>query len=95
MLAWCPCTTKQLTCSRPARLCCPHRQRREVFAHLRSPWSDLPYRVGDAVNLIAQLDLYDGQLHCLLEGDSGLLVLHPDVLLSGGAGLGGRRTMYV
>jgi hypothetical protein len=62
-------------------------QGREVFAHLRPPWSDLPYRVGDAVNLVARLDVFDGQHHCLLDMESGLLVLHPDVLLSGGAAL--------
>lgn len=56
---------------------------REVFAHLRSPWSDLPYRVGDAVNLLATLDCFDGQYHCLLDMERGMLVLHPDVLLSG------------
>ncbi|GAB4823940.1 hypothetical protein N2152v2_010986 [Parachlorella kessleri] len=56
---------------------------REVFAHLRTPWADLPYRVGDEVNLVARLDDFDGQLHCLLDMENGMLVLHPDVLLSG------------
>jgi len=58
-------------------------QGREVFAHLRMPWADLPYRVGDEVNLVARLDDFDGQLHCLLDMENGMLVLHPDVLLSG------------
>ncbi len=56
-----------------------------MFAHLRTPWNDLPYHVGDTVNLVAQLDEFDGQLHCLLDMENGMLVLHPDVLLSGGA----------
>lgn len=35
------------------------------------------------VNLLADLDMFDGHLHCELTLDRGMLVLHPDLLLSG------------
>ena len=60
-----------------------------MYAHLHPPWSDLPYRPGDAVNLLAPLDLFEGHWHALLTMEQGLLVLHPDVLLSGAGGRGG------
>lgn len=56
----------------------------KVWAHLRPPWSEAVYRVGDACNLmVARLDEFEGQLHALLDCNAGFLVLHPDVLLSG------------
>ena len=39
-----------------------------------------------AVNLLAQLDYFEGHHHCLLSMEQGMLVLHPDVLLSGAGG---------
>jgi hypothetical protein len=35
--------------------------------------------------VLAQLDWFDGHYHCLLNMEQGMLVLHPDVLLSGAA----------
>ncbi|KAL4448106.1 hypothetical protein ABPG75_005325 [Micractinium tetrahymenae] len=58
-------------------------QNRDVYAHLHAPWCDLPYRVGDPVNVLAELDLFEGHYHCLLNMERGMLILHPDVLLSG------------
>lgn len=37
-----------------------------------------------AVNVLAQLDFFEGHYHCLLNMEQGMLILHPDVLLSGG-----------
>jgi hypothetical protein len=66
-------------------------QDRYVYAHLHTPWCDLPIRVGDPLNLLAPLDSFEGRLHALLNLERGLLVLHPDLLLSGGwAGRAGR-----
>ena len=59
-------------------------QDRHVYAHLYSPWSEEGvYRVGDTCSLLAQLDTFEGHHHCLLNLERGLLVLHPDLLLSG------------
>ena len=33
--------------------------------------------------MLAQLDFFEGHWHCLLNMERGMLVLHPDVLLSG------------
>lgn len=35
--------------------------------------------------MLAQLDLFEGHCHCLLNMEQGMLILHPDVLLSGAA----------
>ena len=64
-----------------------------MYAHLRSPWCDGAYRPGDPVALLAELDLHAGQWHALLDMErGGMLVHHPDLLLSGGrwAGAGAR-----
>lgn len=44
---------------------------------------DAPMDVGDAVNIIAKSYEQDGQQHVYLDHAQGLMVLHPDVLLSG------------
>lgn len=44
------------------------------------------------VNLLAELDLFEGNYHCLLIMERGMLILHPDVLLSGGCRPAGSRS---
>lgn len=60
----------------------------EVWVHLGHPWCDCPYAVGDAANIIGGVASTDAQgRRCVFLSDGqGLLVLHPDVLLSGGWG---------
>ena len=57
----------------------------EVTAHLHACWAGSPVAPGDAVNLIAEVYRAEagGGLHAVLDDSAGLLVLHPDVLLSG------------
>ena len=44
-----------------------------------------PLHCMPAVNiLVSQLDWFDGAHHCLLNMERGMLILHPDLLLSGG-----------
>jgi hypothetical protein len=58
-----------------ARPCCWLRQRAALPVG--------PPCRGGAVNLLAPLDWFEGRWHCLLDMERGMLVLHPDVLLSG------------
>jgi hypothetical protein len=53
--------------------------------HLSHPWCDCPIAVGDAANIIGGAAATDeaGRPMLYLSGSQGLLVLHPDVLLSG------------
>lgn len=53
------------------------------MAHLHGCWADTPVRPGDAVNLLAEAYSAEGGRHAVVDDDSGLLILHPDVLLSG------------
>jgi hypothetical protein len=57
----------------------------EVWVYLSHPWSDCPIAVGDAANIIGGVAGTDeaGRALLYLSGSQGLLVLHPDVLLSG------------
>jgi hypothetical protein len=57
----------------------------EVWVHLRHPWVDMPVRPGDVINLIAQVQPPgpDGRRHATCDCDQGLVILHPDILLSG------------
>jgi hypothetical protein len=57
----------------------------EVWVHLSHPWCDCPIAVGDAANIIGGAAATDeaGRPMLYLSGSQGLLVLHPDVLLSG------------
>jgi hypothetical protein len=59
----------------------------EVWVHLSHPWCDCPIAVGDAANIIGGAAATDeaGRSLLYLSGSQGLLVLHPDVLLSGEA----------
>jgi hypothetical protein len=63
-----------------------HSQGTEVWVHLSHPWSDCPIAVGDAANIIGGAAATDdaGKAVLYLSRSQGLLVLHPDVLLSGG-----------
>jgi hypothetical protein len=56
-----------------------------VVVHLRHPWVDLPVRPGDSINLIAQMEGPgpDGRLSATCDSTQGLVILHPDILLSG------------
>lgn len=60
-----------------------HTQGMETVAHLSGCWADTPVRPGDGVNLIAPGYMHGGARHAVVDDDSGLLILHPDVLLSG------------
>ena len=53
--------------------------------HAQHPWDDVQLSPGDAVNVLAErVDAgADGRAHATLDGSSGMLILHPDVLLSG------------
>lgn len=53
--------------------------------HLSHPWCDTPVQVGDPVNVIDGVitSSSSGVPHVYLDHRQGLLVLHPDVLLSG------------
>ena len=55
----------------------------ETMAHLQDCWVDSPVVVGDSVNLIAEVYAHEGTRHAVLDSNAGLLILHPDVLLSG------------
>eukprot|EP00891_Asterochloris_glomerata_P005487 jgi/Astpho2/5487/Aster-x0254 len=51
--------------------------------HLLHGWADTPARAGDAVNVLADAQMHEGQWHATCDYQSGFLVLHPDLLLSG------------
>ena len=55
----------------------------EVVAHLEGSWAATPATVGDAVNLVADVYQHEGSSHAVVDDRAGLLVLHPDLLLSG------------
>eukprot|EP00798_Chlamydomonas_sp_ICE-L_P015376 gene15376-21461_t len=57
----------------------------ELIAHLHHMWADLDASVGDNVNVVGgPIEERGGQRHIRFDCDStALLVLHPDVLLSG------------
>ena len=55
------------------------------MAHLGGCWVDTPVAPGDGVNLIAEVYSHGGARHVVVDDGAGLLILHPDVLLSGGA----------
>ena len=54
-----------------------------MTAHLEGGWAATPAAVGDAVNLVADVYDHDGAAHAVVDDRAGLLVLHPDLLLSG------------
>ncbi len=59
-------------------------QGRPVVVHLRDIWADLPAQPGDPVNLLCEVtEGADGQLHATCCSAHGMVVLHPDVLISG------------
>ena len=62
----------------------PRFQGQLLIAHLQQLWVDTPVCVGDSVNVIGAVEVYNGDRHIRLDSTQGLLVLHPDVLLSGG-----------
>ena len=53
--------------------------------HAQHPWDDVQLSPGDAVNVLAErVDVgADGRAHATVDTSSGMLILHPDVLLSG------------
>lgn len=68
---------------------CHEASATQRWLHLHGIWADTPARAGDAVNVIFRpghgwQQGGDGALHAVLSsGAEGLLVLHPDVLMSG------------
>ena len=59
-------------------------QGREVVAHLQDGWSATPVKAGDTVHLLAPLTPGQGAAHhATLTHSDGLLIVHPDILLSG------------
>ena len=54
-----------------------------MTAHLEGSWSATPAAVGDAVSLVTDVYQHDGAAHAVVDDRAGLLVLHPDLLLSG------------
>lgn len=59
-------------------------QGEEVTAHLHDGWAATDARPGDPVHLIAPIDRSDASgPHAHVSHRDGLLILHPDVLLSG------------
>ncbi|KAK9824153.1 hypothetical protein WJX72_008129 [[Myrmecia] bisecta] len=59
------------------------RTGRQVWAHLQDGWQDTPVRSGDAVNLLAEIHEHEDGAHAVCSYNQGLIVLHPDLLLSG------------
>lgn len=53
--------------------------------HLSHPWSDCPVAAGDAANVIGGVRSTDdsGRQHVYLDHKQGMIIMHPDVLLSG------------
>ncbi|KAL0030927.1 hypothetical protein WJX79_001622 [Trebouxia sp. C0005] len=56
----------------------------QVVVHLRDCWFDTPVEPGHSVNLLAEKVLEDdGVLHAVCNFQAGMVILHPDLLLSG------------
>ncbi|DBA90758.1 TPA: DNA replication endonuclease-helicase Dna2, variant 2 [Trebouxia sp. C0004] len=56
----------------------------QVVVHLRDCWFDTPVELGHSVNLLAEKVLEgDGVLHAVCNFQAGMVILHPDLLLSG------------
>ena len=55
----------------------------EVTVHLEGSWSGTPAVVGNGVSLVADVYQHEGMAHAVVDDRAGLLVLHPDLLLSG------------
>ena len=59
-------------------------QGREAVAHLHDSWAASPVEAGDLVHLLAPLLPGEhGSVHATLTQSAGLLIVHPDILLSG------------
>ncbi|BDA50405.1 probable DNA replication ATP-dependent helicase/nuclease DNA2 at C-terminar half [Coccomyxa sp. Obi] len=59
------------------------RTSRELAVHLRDGWMGTPVQPGDTVHVLAHVDVAQGQAHAVCDHAAGLLVVQPDVLLSG------------
>ncbi|KAL0046566.1 hypothetical protein WJX82_003944 [Trebouxia sp. C0006] len=56
----------------------------QVVVHLRDCWFDTPVEPGHSVNLLAEkVQEGDGVLHAVCNFEAGMVILHPDLLLSG------------
>lgn len=55
----------------------------QVICHCRDPWRNAPVAAGDSVNLLGEPYTLDGVDHVDCDYNGGMLVLHPDILLSG------------
>ena len=57
-----------------------------MIGHLRDVWTDTRVNPGDSLNIVGVFPepwVPGGPLHLVADMDKGLVVLHPDVLLSG------------
>lgn len=62
-------------------------QAAEVWAHLHDMWTEVEVSAGDTVNVLGgKQQEHEGMAHITLDYQHGFLILHPDVLLSGGHG---------
>ncbi|CAL8464813.1 g4348 [Coccomyxa elongata] len=59
------------------------RTSRELAVQLRDGWMGTPVQPGDTVHVLAHVDVTEGQAHAVCDHAAGLLVVQPDVLLSG------------
>lgn len=59
----------------------------ERWGHLHGGWQDTDVRPGDPVNIIMDAGSWqtaaDGGMHATISDASGLVILHPDILVSG------------
>lgn len=57
-----------------------------MIAHLQDGWAESAVQPGDSINIVGVTpvaDAHGGYSRVVLDSSQGLLVLHPDVLLSG------------
>ena len=78
------CTCSHTTVASPHHI--PTPQGQEAIGHLRDGWADTPVRPGDSLNIVGSVPepwVPGGPLHLVADMHKGLVILHPDVLLSG------------
>jgi hypothetical protein len=67
-------------------------QEEEVELHLLDGWAETAAVPGDHLNLLANVEFRSGRRMAQVDFAAGLVVLHPDTLLSGQFGTNWRRT---
>ena len=71
----------------------PHlHQNQEVIGHFRDGWVETRVAPGDSLNIVGAVPEPWagtggwGELHLVVDANRGLVILHPDVLISGANG---------